>query len=259
MRTVKMRSEVFSLLNWEFKLSLILIMAASWAYLSTPWWPNVAPIVEMCGSSRHLGWHAADFWGTFVMWVVMMIAMMTPIVFPWLLALFRQARNVRTATGEARMAGVFALGYFVAWAGFSVLATLLQWQLSRWGILSPSLVIESRQITGILLLATGTYQLSPFKNSCLKHCESPFMFFVTHWRDGKWGGFLMGAQHGLYCVGCCWLLMVFMFVVGAMSLVWMVAVTAYVLLEMYVPRLRWLPQASGWLLLLVGTEFLVFT
>lgn len=258
MRMVKIQIEIFSLRYWELKLSLILVMAASWAYMAAPAWLNPAPIGEICSMSHRTGWSTADFWGTFVMWVGMMIAMMTPIVFPWLLALFRQASDVRAASGLAELAGVFALGYFVAWAGFSALATLLQWQLSRLGILSPSLVIESQLVRGLLLLATGAYQLSPLKDSCLKHCESPFAFFIARWRDGKWGGFVMGAHHGLYCVGCCWLLMAFMFVVGAMSLAWMAAVTLYVLLEMYVPQLRWLSRATGWLLLVGGAEFLIF-
>lgn len=114
------------------------------------------------------------------------------------------------------------------------------------------MLIEDRETGSLLLLAVGAYQCTSLKDSCVKHCESPVTFFLTHWRDGLGGAITMGMHHGLYCVGCCWLLMFFMLLVGAMNLLWMAALSGYVLLEMYVPRMRWVSRTAGGAAGLIG-------
>lgn len=181
---------------------------------------------------------------TLAMWLVMLVAMMVPVMLPWVRAFARMERGVA--------APFFAAGYAAVWLLFAMLATALQWGLSATGVLTPSLLTGNTVVRGVALVLVGAYQWSPLKDSCLTHCESPATFFLARWRDGRRGAFAMGAQHGLYCVGCCWPLMLFMVGIGAMSVTWMAGVTLYTLSEMYVPELRRLSRAAGGALILAG-------
>ena len=175
-------------------------------------------------------WRAADVVFTFAMWVVMMIGMMVGTAAPVLL-LFAGAHAGRGGRRVPWIALVFGLGYVIVWAGFSAGAALAQWALHRAAMLSPMMAASSPRVAGVILLAAGVYQLTPFKRACLTHCRSPLGFLMTHWRSGTGGALLMGLRHGAYCVGCCVALMGVLFAVGVMNLLWVAALTVFVLLE----------------------------
>lgn len=187
-------------------------------------------------------WGVPELAGTFVMWAVMMVAMMLPSATPAIL-MYARMRHPRTA--RLRRVTLFVGGYLAAWTLFSAGATLLQWGLHEAALLSQAMAVDSRWALGGTLLAAGLYQLSPWKYACLRHCQSPLGFFFGHWRDGALGSLRMGIDHGLYCVGCCWLLMLLLFVVGIMNLLWVAGLAVYVLLEKLVPGERVFAGLTG--------------
>lgn len=162
-------------------------------------------------------WDTADYWLMFVMWTVMMIAMMTPSAAPMILTYTKISQRQKEAQPVWGTA-VFYLGYLVIWTAYSAVATWGQGLLHAASLLSPMQEITSPILGGIVLIATGIFQFTPFKQACLNHCRTPMGYFMTEWRDGQWGAFVMGVRHGAYCVGCCWLLMALLFVSGVMNL-----------------------------------------
>jgi predicted metal-binding membrane protein len=171
---------------------------------------------------------AADIWLTFMMWAVMMVAMMLPSTSPMVMAYAR----IASARGDhpTRRLWFFAFGYLVIWTLFSVVATAIQLALIHWSLISNALA-TTPLVSAMILGIAGIYQLTPLKDLCLGRCRSPIGFFVTHWRDGAAGAFHMGLAHGAFCVGCCWMLMALLFVAGVMNLAWVAAITVFVLLE----------------------------
>ena len=192
----------------------------------------------------------------FFMWWIMMVAMMMPSASPMIL-LFATVNRKQRETGHPFVAtSIFALGYLAAWAGFSLVAVLLQWGFERTALLSPILVGTNVIFGGVLLLVAGAYQLTPIKHACLRHCRSPLAFLSTHWRRGARGALRMGLEHGAYCVGCCWFLMGLLFFGGVMNLYWIVGLALFVLFEKIVPAAHWLGYATGVALLLWGAAML---
>jgi predicted metal-binding membrane protein len=195
-------------------------------------------------------WSAADLSMLFVMWAVMMVGMMVPSVAPTVLMFAMVNRRRRQESRPYVPAGLFLLGYLIAWAGFSALATVGQAALHKAALLSPMMVGTSPVVGGGLLLLAGLFQWTPIKRACLTHCRSPLTVLMTDWRDGPRGAVVMGVRHGTFCIGCCWLLMALLFVAGVMNLVWVAALTAFVLLEKATRLGPWLGRAGG--VLLVG-------
>jgi predicted metal-binding membrane protein len=109
---------------------------------------------------------------------------------------------------------------------------------------------------GLLLLAAGIFQWTPLKSTCLTQCRSPLGFLLTEWREGTWGALVMGFRHGMYCVGCCWVLMALLFVAGVMNLLWVAAIAALVLVEKVLPRGKLVGRVAGGVLLLAGLVLL---
>ena len=206
------------------------------------------------------GWRPVEWLLVPAMWWTMMVAMMTPSAAP---AILLYARVHRHGQGPAPDRGLaptwaFASGYLLAWLAFSLAATTLQWTLQRAALMSPeTLRSQSRWLSAAVLIAAGAYQFSPLQNLCLSHCRSPATFLSRHWRPGVAGALRLGAQHGIYCVGCCWLLMGLLFVGGVMNLVWIAALTALVLSEKVLPGGRWAARASGVALIAWGVATLV--
>lgn len=207
-----------------------------------------------CGHRPGAAWSAIELGGTFAMWFGMTLAMMGPIVLPWAAALARQD-GARLGHARPGRLALFLAGYLGVWAGFGLLATLLQWGLATGGILSAARLLDHPTAAGAAFVMVGLYQWSPLKEACLRHCQSPVTFLLTHWREGAWGAAWMGGRHGLHCVGCCWPLMALMLLTGAMSLPWMVGVGGFVLLEMYLPGRRNLSRLAG--AILVGLGLLI--
>jgi predicted metal-binding membrane protein len=214
---------------------VLLTAGLAWAYLvrlGLRMSSSVTSPTAMAGMGMRMDapWQAADFVFTFTMWAVMMVGMMSATAAPVLLV-FAASHARRVPSGRPTMSLLFGLGYLVIWVGFSALATVAQWGLHNAALLSPAMTVESARIAGALLIIAGVYQLTPMKNACLAHCQSPLAFLMHHWRDGRTGAFRMGLEHGLYCLGCCWALMVVLFAVGVMNLVWVAALTIFILLE----------------------------
>ena len=147
---------------------------------------------------------------------------------------------------------IFLFGYLVVWTVFSFFVTTLQWYLHSKALLSPMMTSTSSVFGGILLFIAGLFQFTPFKNACLTYCRSPLSFLMTDWREGKWGALLMGLRHGVFCTGCCWLLMTLLFVLGVMNLFWIAAISLFVLIEKIIPRGNWISRAAGFFLMVWG-------
>ncbi|KWN16161.1 metal-binding protein [Burkholderia territorii] len=172
-----------------------------------------------------------------LMWWVMMIAMMTPGAAPLVLLYRRVLRHRGAQAAGAAFTSTFLLaGYLAAWLGFSIAAAVLQTLLQPAGLISGMMLwSKSAVLSAIVLALAGAYQFSPFKQACLRQCRSPVGFLTTYWRPGVTGSFLLGVRHGAYCVGCCWLLMALLFVGGVMNVVWIVALSLFVLVEKVLP------------------------
>jgi predicted metal-binding membrane protein len=176
-------------------------------------------------------WTALDLSLLFLTWAVMMVAMMLPSVAAAVLTFAAISQRIAPRRPAARSVVSFVVGYLAVWTGFSLVATGLQWVLDRLVLLSPTMVASSPVLGGALLTIAGLYQLSPLKSACLEHCQNPLAYLAQHWRHGVVGALRMGLQHGLYCVGCCWAIMGLLFVGGVMNLLWVAALSMFVLLE----------------------------
>lgn len=206
--------------------------------MQTAWTPRYATIV-------------------FLMWWIMMVAMMLPSASPIIL-LFAKINRRRRGEGKAFVAAwVFALGYLIIWGLFSALATAVQWALVGSGLLSMALVSTNETLSATILIAAGIWQFTPLKTACLKHCRSPFHFVVSGFRPGYLGALRMGVKHGVFCLGCCWFLMALLFYGGVMNLFWIAALAIYVLIEKTSPAGNWIGRLAGAGLIVWGGVLLV--
>ncbi|MGH7916661.1 MAG: DUF2182 domain-containing protein [Candidatus Binataceae bacterium] len=190
----------------------------------------------------------AQVWLTFMMWAVMMVAMMVPSAAPMITTYARIAQSRASATHRVWL---FAFGYIVVWIIFSAGATAAQMELRRLALVDNALSVAPIA-GGVILAVAGIYQLTPLKEACLGGCRSPIGFFMTQWREGGGGAFKMGLRHGALCVGCCWMLMALLFVAGVMNLLWIAAISAFVLLEKALPQGRTVSKVAGVALIAMG-------
>jgi len=188
----------------------------------------------------------------FLMWWIMMIAMMVPSAAPMIMLFAAVNRRQRERDAPYVPTVIFASGYLVAWAGFSLAATSLQWALDRAGLMTMAMASASDWLGATLLIAAGLYQLTPLKHACLRHCRSPVAFVTGHWRPGARGALRMGLWHGSYCVACCWVVMGLLFYGGIMSFYWIVGLAVLVLLEKLLPAGHRLGSLSGIAFLIWG-------
>lgn len=237
-------------------ICLIVITALAWAYLirldrlmSQAMEYDTA--MAAMGMTLDASWTIVDAWFAFLMWLIMMVGMMTAAAAPVLL-LFAATAAGRHERRIPASVLIFGLGYVAVWAGFSACAALAQWGLHQAAMLSSTMKTSSPVLAGGILVAAGAYQLMPVKSACLAHCRSPLGFLMGHWRGRAIGAFQMGVRHGAYCLGCCWALMCVLFVVGVMNLVWVAALSAFVLLEKIGPAGTVVARVAGAALVLVG-------
>ena len=237
-------------------VGLLLVLVLSWAYLLA----GAGTLQEMGDMLMPMSagpWTLRHAIIMLVMWAVMMAAMMLPGAAPMILLYAAIARGHYTEGKPASMSGFFAGGYVLVWSAFSVVAVALQFALEKASILSPMMEISSITLAGAVLIAAGLYQWTPLKQACLKHCRSPLEFVLTRWRDGAGGAFLMGIEHGSYCVGCCWVLMLLLFVGGLMNMAWVAGIALFVLLEKLVPGGHWMGRLAGAVLIGWGVTTLM--
>jgi predicted metal-binding membrane protein len=223
--------------------ALVAAIALAWAWLVThpmqmeamPGMPDMAMAPD--------AWSPAYLTATFAMWALMMVAMMLPSAAPMVLL---HARLDRGSPAErARDNALFVLCYLAVWTAFSALAALMQSALVGAGAVSAaSLALGDRVLVAALLLLAALWQLTAAKRACLDNCRSPIQFVMRFWRPGAAGAVRLGLRHGLYCLGCCWSLMLLLFVGGVMNLAWVALLASLVFAEKLAPagwRLeRWL-------------------
>jgi len=234
-------------------VALACVCIAAWVYVGLGIGMEM-PGMEMPGMAMNpampmpMPWTGAYFALIVAMWAAMMVAMMLPGAAPMVLTYTALQRHRQRAAPQAA-AALFTLGYLAIWAGFSILAATLQWRLDALALLSPAMATANTVLAGGALVAAGAYQLTPLKRGCLVRCRSPVEFLTRHHRSGPFG---LGLRHGLFCLGCCWALMLLLFVGGVMDLTWIGVITLFVLLEKTVPAGRWLGHVAGVGLILWG-------
>jgi predicted metal-binding membrane protein len=212
-------------------IGLAALTLASWVWM-------FAPVVTGSAQQRLMPCCGASFGAVFVMWIVMMAAMMIPSVAPMVLTHAGIVRR-RVELGAPYVpSALFLAGYLVAWSGYSAVAAFAHWALYRSSLLDGHRLAVGPWAGAVVLVAAGVFQLTPAKDACLSQCRAPLGYFLTEWREGAQGAVEMGLRHGLFCIGCCWLLMAVLFSVGIMNVVWGVAITALVVAEKLLPWKR---------------------
>ena len=236
-------------------LGIILILGVSWGYIIGMGWhmgtlPFGTEPMKMDGSMKMdmnnksllesvltwmppmSGiWSFSDFFLLFIMWAVMMIAMMTPSILPMIM-LFTSLNSKKIKENKPSASPLnLLMGYLLSWVLFSLVITFPQYGLHKIGLLTPMMEPTHAALGGVILMLAGIYQFTPFKDACLSVCQSPLSFMMNNWRDGNLGAFLIGYKHGFYCVGCCWFLMLTLFALGVMNIMWVAILTIFVMFE----------------------------
>ncbi|MCW5693181.1 MAG: DUF2182 domain-containing protein [Pseudolabrys sp.] len=177
------------------------------------------------------GWDPSGFLLVALMWGAMTLAMMLPSAAPMILTYAEIADTA--AQKHESVVSPFALtaGYAAVWFGFAATATIAQYALTRAALLNPSMASASGLFSGAIFIAAGLYQFSALKHACLRQCRAPFQFFFTNWQTTARGVFRLGVKQGLFCLGCCWAMMLVMFAVGIMNVVWMAALGVLMTVE----------------------------
>lgn len=242
--------------RWIVLAGLIGVTALAWVYTIVLAGHDMESHLGGMAGMHHAAWGAADLALTFLMWVVMMVAMMLPTAAPMVLTLAGISRARDARDGPIAPATAFVLGYLIVWSGYSLVATLLQWRLHQAALISAAGASTSAALGAALLLSAGVFQLTPVKYACLRHCRSPRGFVLAEWRPGAVGGLRMGILHGLYCAGCCWALMALMFFAGTMNLLWIAGLALLMFVEKVLPGGRQLGYAVGVVLVVWGLRVL---
>lgn len=216
-----------------------------WLYLFHSAGMDMRAMGDLAMPMTRTSWSPGYFALMLIMWAVMMAAMMLPSAAPMILLYATIARRRQASGGVIPTTGIFALGYLAVWAMFSVAATILQWRLDAAALLSPMMGTTSIVVAGIVLVGAGIYQWTPLKQACLRQCQSPLDFVLSSWREGSRGALVMGVRHGLFCLGCCWMLMLLLFVGGVMNLFWIAGLSLFVLLEKSAQNGLWLGRVGG--------------
>ena len=224
-------------------LALLSVIAIAWVWLLRMQ-PGMDPGMAMAMPGMH-SWSGLDVLLLFFMWTVMMAAMMLPAAAPMILLVATVHRRRRDRGSPAAPTGIFAVGYLLVWTLFSAVAALSQWGLHQAALLSPAMASTSPVFGGLILMVAGAYQWLPVKSACLSRCRSPIGFLGSEWREGQVGALVMGARHGLFCLGCCWALMLLLFVGGVMHLPWVAAIAGLVLVEKVTPAGPWVGKLAG--------------
>ena len=220
--------------RWSVFALVASIAAIGWIYLIyMVWVMENMHLVDMW-MPPHVAvrvWTAYDFLMLIVMWMLMMAAMMLPSTLPMVWIHNTMSQNRKKKRHSSVPTFIFVMGYVATWSLYSIVATLLQWQFHKKGLMDPMMDSNSYLLSGSILLIAGLYQWTPLKEACLNKCRNPVGFLISNWRDTYRGTFNMGLSHGLYCVGCCWALMAILFAVGVMNMLWIVILSVFAIVE----------------------------
>ena len=228
------------------------MVALAWFYLFYTARPMPGMNMSAMQMPGFYAWGLATVILLFLMWAVMMVAMMLPSAVPMIQGFLSVNERRRSSSRPFVPVGIFVLGYIVAWTAFSAAATLAQWGLHKAALISPMMVATSPIVSGGLLLVAGVFQWTPLKRACLTNCRSPLSFLMSEWHEGSAGAFMMGLRHGAYCVGCCWALMALLFVVGVMNLLWIAIIAIFVMAEKVLPGGQLIGRIAGIALAIAG-------
>jgi predicted metal-binding membrane protein len=231
----------------QVRIGLAAIAGLGWLYLFYMAWgmANMEQPAAQWLMPAMMHWDGGDLLLVWLMWALMMAAMMLPSALP-MVQMFARMASGQSPRANVMLSSVFVSGYLAVWSGFSIAVTLAQWGLLELRLVTAMMVSASSWLSGLLLLGAGIYQFTPFKELCLNKCRTPLGFLMSEWRPGMRGAFLMGLSHGAYCVGCCAMLMLLLFVLGVMNLTWIAVLTLVVLVE------KTLPAESVWPSRLLG-------
>ena len=219
--------------SWTLIAVLILVPLCCWAWMVVLARDMYGPMTGASAWMMTPHWDPPHLLRLWMMWAVMMTGMMLPSAAPMILLV------------DGGRGPLVALGYLSVWTAFSVGATALQWLLMQRMILTPMMEVSGRSASALLLAIAGIYRVTPLKQACLTTCQSPVASLIRRWRSGSVGAFRMGVDHGVSCVGCCWALMVLLFVGGVMNLSVIAALTVFVAFEKLVPLGVWGPRVTG--------------
>lgn len=230
---------------------LLVVIALAWGYILAGAGMDMS---RMSATSDLMSqtWNPIYSILMFFMWFIMMVAMMLPSASPMILLFSAISRKNNERGNSVVSTGVFVTGYIAAWGGFSLIATFFQWWLEEMTLLTPMMASASPLLSSALLVTAGIYQLTPLKYACLRYCRSPIDYLGHRWRNGIAGALIMGLEHGLFCLGCCWVLMVLLFYGGVMSLEWIIGLALFVLLEKVLPAGHRIGRLSGVVLIIWG-------
>jgi predicted metal-binding membrane protein len=250
-------------------LALTLLTALAWSYLLWLSADMYMGGMDMTGlrmipsgmglmMPAHMPWRAMEFAFVFVMWTVMMVGTMTPSVAPMFLMYARVGRQTQTQGKPLAATVWFAVGYFLVWVAFALLATFVQWAFERAALLDSAMASTSTVVGGLLFVAAGSYQWTRLKDVCLTQCQTPFAFLMRQggFRGDAPGSLMLGVRHGAYCVGCCWALMALLLVGGVMNVLWIVLLALLILLEKVTPFGRQIALPAGMVLIAGGAWLL---
>jgi predicted metal-binding membrane protein len=213
---------------------------------------NFTFLKALCGANAVLDANANAFALSLAAWAAMALVMMLPGAAPMLLT-YAEIAETAAVKGAATVSPfVLAAGYLAVWAAFAFVASGAEILLSR--LIAPGSEMTVIAASASLILV-GLYQFSALKHACLSRCRRPFAFFFAQWTDRAAGVFRLGLRQGIYCLGCCWALMLLMLFVGAMNLVWMAGLAAIMAAEK-ITRSQMLPRIVGIALIAAGAVFL---
>ena len=239
-------------------VGVLIILIVSWGYIiGMGWHMGTLPFIENSNMSMNMDqsmsmndkkisildtvlmwmppsqgeWMFKDFFLLFIMWSVMMIAMMTPSILPMVM-LFTVLNSKNKKNNKSSVSPLILLiGYLVSWILFSLVITFPQYAMHKSGLLNPMMEPTHAYLGSAILILAGIYQFTPFKDACLSVCQSPLSFLMNNWKEGNLGAFLIGYKHGFYCIGCCWFLMMTLFALGVMNILWVAVLTLFVMFE----------------------------
>ena len=233
-------------LGWFYLALLIAAPASSW----------FATVQALCRTLPEGAWSFSAAAVTASMWSAMTLAMMLPSASPMILTYAEIAETAARKSERIVSPLVIAAGYASVWLVFSLLATVIQIVLTRAALLNTGITSASGILAGAIFIGAGVYQFSALKHACLTHCQNPFPFFFTNWATTPGGVFRLGVEQGLYCLGCCWAMMMVMFAVGAMNVAWMAGLAAVMTIEKLLTGRRF-AHGFGVALIVVGTGIAV--
>ena len=242
-------------------------IAAGAATVAACWWLTVSMAVDFYHSSVTVTmWQNASFGILLLMWAVMMAAMMAPAALPFLRLFWKcgslqqtsqnTGNSPNSVNSQTITTAAAAAGYALPWLGFSLIAAALHKIAADSGMLSDNMLLADPHVRAALFAAAGIYQLTPLKHACLRGCRPPALFLILHWKSGVAGAVRTGAHNGLYCVGCCWALMLLLFAGGVMDLRWIAALALVAVAEKILPITITAKAIGGGLLFLAVLPFL---